>query len=109
LIRVEPRPWHRSTTTETLLDLCGFPRASSLDSLVNVKSTLWSSSDWTIIRFIIDLWMDVKLLITEVMFGSPNPSTAVSTEASLVFVHQEGTKQYENGQIFDQGKCESLG
>jgi hypothetical protein len=53
--------------------------------------------------------MDVKLLITEVMFGSPNPSTAVSTEASLVFVHQEGTKQYENGQIFDQGKCESLG
>jgi hypothetical protein len=46
--------------------------------------------------------MDVKSLITEVMFGSPNPSTAVSTEASLVFIQdQEGTKQYENGQIFE--------
>jgi hypothetical protein len=59
---------------------------------------------------IIDLWMDVKSLTTEVIFGSLNPSTGVSTETSLVFIQdQEGTKQYENGQIFDQGKCESLG
>jgi hypothetical protein len=42
--------------------------------------------------------MDMKALITEVMFGSVNPSTAASSAARVV-LYKKGMKQCGNRQI----------